>query len=85
MIKVGLGQDSHAFESENSNKRLMLGGVYFEGEIGLKGNSDADVVLHSLTNAISGITTKPILGKKADQLVQLGKKRQLFFFRRSSQ
>ncbi len=67
-IKVGLGQDSHVFDSENSSKVLVLGGVTFQNEVPLKGNSDADVVLHSITNAISGITGKNILGKIADEL-----------------
>jgi len=67
-IKTGLGQDSHKFDKRNSTKKLLLGNVLFEGHPSLKGNSDADVVLHSLTNAISGITGKNILGKIADQM-----------------
>lgn len=70
-IKTGIGQDSHAFESE-SGKALILAGVTFEYDKGLKGNSDADVVLHSLTNAISSITGRNILGKIADELCQQG-------------
>jgi len=70
-IKTGIGQDSHTFESE-SDKVLILAGVTFEHEKGLRGNSDADVVLHSLTNAISSITGRNILGKVADELCQQG-------------
>jgi 2-C-methyl-D-erythritol 2,4-cyclodiphosphate synthase len=70
-IKTGLGQDSHAFEDE-SGKALILAGVTFEHEKGLRGNSDADVVLHSLTNAISSVTGRNILGKIADELCQQG-------------
>ena len=70
-IKTGIGQDSHAFESE-PGKNLILAGITFEHEKGLKGNSDADVVLHSLTNAISSITGRNILGKIADELCQQG-------------
>ena len=62
-MKVGIGQDSHRFDFENKNKKLVLGGVIFENETPLLGNSDADVVLHSITNAVSGITCKNILGK----------------------
>jgi 2-C-methyl-D-erythritol 2,4-cyclodiphosphate synthase len=47
-IKTGIGQDSHAFDSENS-KPLILGGIEFNHPQGLKGNSDADVILHSIT------------------------------------
>ncbi len=32
------------------------------------GNSDADVVLHSITNAVSGVRGVNILGKIADDL-----------------
>jgi len=39
-----------------------------EGYPPLKGNSDADVILHSLTNAISGVTCVNILGKISDEL-----------------
>jgi len=68
LIKTALGQDSHRFETKNLSKPLILGGVQIPNETGLEGNSDADVVLHALTNAVSGITTVNILGKKADEL-----------------
>lgn len=67
MVKVAIGQDSHAFEEDNSSKKLVLGGVEIDFT-GLKGNSDADVVLHALTNAVSGITCVNILGKRADEM-----------------
>jgi len=67
-IKTGLGQDSHRFDFDNQMKRLMLGGVIFDGESPLQGNSDADVVLHALCNAISGITGINILGAVSDAL-----------------
>ncbi|MCS5592126.1 MAG: 2-C-methyl-D-erythritol 2,4-cyclodiphosphate synthase [Gammaproteobacteria bacterium] len=70
-IKTGIGQDSHAFES-NSDKPLILAGVKFANAKSLRGNSDADVVLHSLTNAISSVTGKNILGEIADDLCQQG-------------
>ncbi len=67
-MKVGIGQDSHRFDFENKVKKLILGGVVFEGHAPLDGNSDADVVLHSITNAISGVTCVNILGKISDDL-----------------
>jgi len=67
-VKTGIGQDSHKFVSTKKEKPLILGGIIFEGEKGLEGNSDADVVLHSITNAISGITGKNILGEISDKL-----------------
>jgi 2C-methyl-D-erythritol 2,4-cyclodiphosphate synthase len=72
MIKVAIGQDSHRFEPEDSEKKLVLGGVVIEGCPGLEGNSDADVVLHALTNAVSGITCVNILGSEADRMCRQG-------------
>ncbi|OUD13834.1 2-C-methyl-D-erythritol 2,4-cyclodiphosphate synthase [Thioflexithrix psekupsensis] len=71
-IKTAIGQDSHGFEYADGDKPLVLGGVIFERERGLEGNSDADVMLHALTNAISGITGVNILGKISDDLCQQG-------------
>ena len=71
-MKVAIGQDSHRFDFEDKNKKLILGGVIFENSTPLSGNSDADVVLHSITNAISGITCKNILGKIADDMCKAG-------------
>jgi len=67
-MKVGIGQDSHKFDFENKEKKLILGGVVFEGYPPLQGNSDADVILHSITNAISGVTCVNILGETSDKM-----------------
>jgi 2-C-methyl-D-erythritol 2,4-cyclodiphosphate synthase len=67
-IKTGCGQDSHPFDFENKTKKLILGGIIFEGEPPLQGNSDADVVLHALCNAISGVTGVNVLGAVTDAL-----------------
>ena len=67
-MKVAIGQDSHRFDFDDKEKKLILGGVIFDGEPPLKGNSDADVILHSVTNAISGITCVNILGEISDDL-----------------
>ncbi len=66
--RTGLGQDSHRFDKTHPNKLLMLGGVPFPNELPLAGNSDADVVLHALTNAVSGITGINILGAVSDAM-----------------
>lgn len=68
MFRVAIGQDSHRFTEPGDKKKLILGGVFIEGYPGLKGNSDADVVLHAITNAISGISCVNILGARADDL-----------------
>ena len=68
MIRVGLGQDSHAFEQEGSRKPLVLGGVIFPCHPGLLANSDGDVVLHALFNALSQAVGKRSLGVYADPM-----------------
>ena len=72
-IKTGIGQDSHPFEKE-TGRPLILAGIKFEHPFGLKGNSDADVIFHSITNSISSITGKNILGEVADKLAKNGQK-----------
>ena len=49
--RTGLGFDVHAFAA---GRELWLGGVRVPHEKGLAGHSDADVVLHALTDAILG-------------------------------
>lgn len=68
MYISAIGQDSHRFEKEGSFKKLILGGIEIPDCIGLEGNSDADVVLHAVTNAISGLSGINILGKISDDL-----------------
>jgi 2-C-methyl-D-erythritol 2,4-cyclodiphosphate synthase len=68
MVRTAIGQDSHRFENDGSGKSLVLGGVTIPGCVGLKGNSDADVVLHALTNAVSGMSGVNILGARSDEL-----------------
>jgi len=72
VVKTGLGQDSHRFEAEGSSKPLILGGVTIGGCPGLAGNSDADVVLHALTNAVSGVTGVNVLGSTSDDMCKKG-------------
>jgi len=49
--RFGLGFDSHPREI---GRPLYLGGVHFEGEPGLSGHSDADVVCHAIGDALLG-------------------------------
>ena len=49
--RTGLGFDVHAFGGEGP---IMMGGIAIPHERGLSGHSDADVVLHSITDAILG-------------------------------
>ncbi|PAF51657.1 bifunctional 2-C-methyl-D-erythritol 4-phosphate cytidylyltransferase/2-C-methyl-D-erythritol 2,4-cyclodiphosphate synthase [Helicobacter sp. 13S00477-4] len=50
-IFVGNGFDIHPFEA---GKKMLLGGVVIESDLGFKAHSDGDVVLHALTDAILG-------------------------------
>jgi len=68
---TGFGQDSHRFVEEGNDKKLVLAGVELEHK-GLKGNSDADVVLHSLFNAISQSIGEKSIGHYADPLCEKG-------------
>ncbi|MCF7806131.1 MAG: 2-C-methyl-D-erythritol 2,4-cyclodiphosphate synthase [Simkaniaceae bacterium] len=68
MFRTGLGQDSHRFLKEKSHKKCVIGGLVFEEVNGLDADSDGDVVLHSICNAISSITHVYILGEIAPKL-----------------
>ncbi|WP_288904967.1 2-C-methyl-D-erythritol 2,4-cyclodiphosphate synthase [uncultured Porphyromonas sp.] len=50
-FRVGQGYDVHRFES---GRELWLGGVKIEYPLGLKGHSDADVLLHAISDALLG-------------------------------
>jgi 2-C-methyl-D-erythritol 2,4-cyclodiphosphate synthase len=50
-IKIGFGFDVHSFAE---GRKLILGGVEIPSDIGLEGHSDADVLLHSISDAILG-------------------------------
>ena len=50
-MRVGIGYDSHRFAA---GRRLILGGVEIEHELGLEGHSDADVLTHAVIDAVLG-------------------------------
>jgi 2-C-methyl-D-erythritol 2,4-cyclodiphosphate synthase len=60
MIRVGNGYDSHRFDPE---RRLVLGGIHFPGEPGLRGHSDGDAVAHAVTDAILGAVGAGDIGR----------------------
>ena len=49
--RVGIGYDSHRLEE---GRRLVLGGVEIEHDLGLAGHSDADVLTHAVIDALLG-------------------------------
>lgn len=50
-IKIGYGFDVHSFAE---GRKLILGGIEIPSEKGLEGHSDADVLLHAISDAILG-------------------------------
>jgi 2-C-methyl-D-erythritol 2,4-cyclodiphosphate synthase len=50
-LRVGHGHDTHRLTRGRS---LILGGVTIDYERGLDGHSDADVLLHAITDAVLG-------------------------------
>jgi 2-C-methyl-D-erythritol 2,4-cyclodiphosphate synthase len=58
-VRVGNGVDVHAFAE---GRALTLGGVVIAHDRGLAGHSDADVLLHAITDAILGALALGDLG-----------------------
>lgn len=59
MIRIGHAWDTHKLVD---GRKLFLGGVCVENEKGLLGHSDADVVLHSVAEALLGALALGDLG-----------------------
>ena len=51
MFRIGFGNDIHRLVV---GKPLILGGVLIPSELGAEGHSDADALLHAVTDAILG-------------------------------
>jgi 2-C-methyl-D-erythritol 2,4-cyclodiphosphate synthase len=58
-MRVGFGYDVHRLEE---GRPLVLGGVTIPHETGLAGHSDADVLLHAVTDALLGAAALGDLG-----------------------
>lgn len=59
-MRIGIGYDVHAFEH---GRKLIIGGVEIPNERGLAGHSDADVLLHAITDAMLGALALGDIGK----------------------
>ncbi len=59
-MRIGFGMDVHQF---NEHRDLVLGGVRIPHEKGLLGHSDADVLIHSIMDAILGALALGDIGK----------------------
>lgn len=78
MLRIGNGYDVHKLVE---NRKLILGGVEIPHEKGLLGHSDADVLLHAISDSILGAAAMGDIGclfpdtdmnfKDADSLVLL--------------
>lgn len=60
MMRVGIGEDIHRIDD---GRTLVLGGVIIEEGPGLSGHSDADVLLHAVTDAILGAAAMGDIGQ----------------------
>ncbi len=59
-FRVGIGYDSHRLIE---GRKLILAGVEVPFERGLDGHSDADVILHAISDAICGACNLPDIGR----------------------
>lgn len=60
MYRIGHGYDVHRF---SENRALILGGVKIDYAFGLLGHSDADVLLHAISDALLGALALGDIGK----------------------
>jgi len=60
MTRFGIGYDVHRLVD---GRRLILGGVDIPYEKGLLGHSDADVLLHAVSDALLGAAALGDIGK----------------------
>ncbi len=59
-MRIGYGSDVHALVA---GRRLVLGGVEVEFELGLEGHSDADVLTHAIIDALLGAAALGTIGE----------------------
>ncbi|GIW83092.1 MAG: 2-C-methyl-D-erythritol 2,4-cyclodiphosphate synthase [Gemmatales bacterium] len=76
-MRVGIGHDTHRLERD---RPLWLGGVKIEHTHGLVGHSDADVVLHALTDALLGAAALGDIGDLYPDSDPLFRNRESSFF-----
>lgn len=58
-MRIGIGEDIHRIDDART---LVLGGVIIEEGPGLAGHSDADVLLHAITDAVLGAASLGDIG-----------------------
>ncbi len=64
VTKIGNGFDVHRYDNskDNENNFIMLGGIKIKSSKPLIGHSDADVLLHAITDSILGVINKGDIG-----------------------
>jgi len=62
-FRVGQGFDVHRFSEPEEGRPMMLMGIQVPYDRGLKGHSDADVMLHALMDALLGAAGLGDIGK----------------------
>lgn len=67
--RYSIGEDSHKLIV---GKKLLLGGVTFAGDVSVDADSDGDVILHALCNAIGGGVGMKSLGSYATPMCRAG-------------
>jgi len=59
MLRIGIGNDTHKLAE---GRPLKLGGVHVESDRGGEGHSDADALLHAITDALLGALCEGDIG-----------------------
>ena len=59
-FRTGIGYDLHRLEP---NRKLIIGGVDIPFDKGLAGHSDADILMHALTDALLGAASLGDIGE----------------------
>ncbi len=59
-VRTGIGYDCHRLVA---GRRLIVGGVDLESELGLEGHSDADVLTHAVVDALLGAAALGDIGQ----------------------
>lgn len=58
-MRIGIGYDVHPIVK---GRKLFIGGIEIPCEFGLEGHSDADVLLHAISDALLGASGLPDIG-----------------------
>ena len=77
MYRIGLGFDVH---KTSENRKLFIGGIKIPSKFGLLGHSDADVLIHSICDAILGALALGDIGEHFSDKDPKNKNKKSSFF-----